>query len=160
MMVDKKEEIDLAIHKKLAVEYFNKTWDYLEKGDRTPEDDDAMVDCVHASRYHWRHLIAHGEGGSVNHARGDWIISRVYAVLKKAELAIYYGEKSLQICQKNNIGDFDLAYGFEALSRAYAVAGKKIDAEKYFQQAKEAGDNIAEKESKDWFFKDLKTIEI
>jgi tetratricopeptide (TPR) repeat protein len=159
-MGDKIEEIDLAIHKKLAADYFNKTWEYLEKGDRTPEDDDAMVDCVHASRHHWRHLIAHGEGGPVNHARGDWIISRVYAILKKADLAIHYGKKSLQICQENNIGDFDLAYGYEALARAYAVAGKKIDAEKHFQQAKDAGDKIKEKESKEWFFKDLETIKL
>ncbi|MHA2272341.1 MAG: hypothetical protein ACXACI_10790 [Candidatus Hodarchaeales archaeon] len=157
-MNDKKSEIDLEIHEKIAKNFYNKTWGYLDKGERTPEEDDAMVDCAHASRYHWRELIANGKGGPVNHARGDWIISRVYSVLKKPDLAIDYGEKSLRICQENNIDGFDLGYGYEALARAYAVAGKKPDYEKYLKQAKDAAEKIEKKEDKDWFLKDLETI--
>ena len=41
------------IHHKLAVDCFNSTWSFLDKKDRTPEDDADMIHTAHASRYHW-----------------------------------------------------------------------------------------------------------
>ena len=40
-------------HKQLAAEYFNLTWDLLEKTDRAQEDNDEMIHAAHASRFHW-----------------------------------------------------------------------------------------------------------
>ena len=41
------------LHKKFAVELFNRTWDLLDKEDRTQEEADTMIHAAHASRYHW-----------------------------------------------------------------------------------------------------------
>jgi len=44
------------------------------------------------------------------------------------------------------------------MARAYAVAGKKGEADKYVQLAKKAGEQIKEKENRDLLQSDLKTI--
>ncbi len=70
------ETIDAETRRRLAADCFNKTWTLMEKADRTPEDDDEMLHCAHASRYHWGEI-----GTAANRARGEWQCSRMYTVL-------------------------------------------------------------------------------
>jgi hypothetical protein len=39
--------------RRLAVDCFNRVWGLLEMPARTVEDDDELLHCAHASRYHW-----------------------------------------------------------------------------------------------------------
>jgi len=135
-------------HRKLGVELFNLVWTLLERKKRTAEEVDAMIHAAHASRHHWS--LA---GTSVNLARGEWQISRVYSVLGRSEGALYHAGRCLEICRKHGIGDFDLAYAYEALSRAASAARKKAEARKYAKLARVAGERIAKSEDRDWFFK-------
>ena len=132
---------------------FNFVWSLLDKKDRTKQEDDKMVHAVHASRFHWGEI-----GTPVEFERGEWQISRVYSVLNKPQSALYHAERCLEICKEHNIGDFDIAFAYEAMARAHAVAGDKSDCEKYIKLAKEAGEQIKKKEDKDLFFGDLKTV--
>ncbi|MCC7355249.1 MAG: hypothetical protein IT330_16010 [Anaerolineae bacterium] len=147
------EQPTVEQHRRLAVDCFNRTWDLLDKKQRAREEDDEMIHTAHASRYHWGVI-----GTPVHFARGEWQISRVYAVLKRPEPALYHARRCLEICQQNGIGDFDLAYAYEALARASMVAGKKSDAERYVALARGAGEKIAEKDDRDHFLGDLNTI--
>jgi hypothetical protein len=140
-------------HKKFAVGLFNLTWSLLDKKDRTKEEDDKMIHAAHASRFHWGEI-----GTSVHFERGEWQISRVYSVQKRSEPALYHAQRCLEICKENKIGDFDIAFAYEALARAYAVAGRKTECVKHIELAKKAGDQIKEKGDKDYFFSELKTI--
>lgn len=142
-------------HRQLGVDLFNYTWDLLDKKDRTQAEDDEMIHSAHASRYHWG--IA---GNALNLARGEWQVSRVYAVLGRGEPAFYHARRSLEICQQNDISDFDLAFAYEALARASAVGGNASAAQKYLAQAREAGDSIAEKDDKEYFLAALETIQV
>ena len=141
-------------HRQLAVDLFNHTWELLDNAERTQAEDDEMIHCAHASRYHW------GLAGTALHlARGEWQISRVYAVLKRGEPAQYHAKRSLELCQENGFGDFDLAFAYEALARAASVADEKQSVEEFLALAKEAGEKIAEKDDKDYFFSELESIE-
>ena len=71
------------VHKKFAVDCFNGTWDLLDNKDRSREEDFNMIHMAHASRYHWGEI-----GTPLEFARGDWQISRVYAVLGMGAMAI------------------------------------------------------------------------
>ncbi|MFW9874344.1 MAG: hypothetical protein ACFFG0_14660 [Candidatus Thorarchaeota archaeon] len=71
-----------------------------------------MIHTVHASRYHWGILVSEGKSTQLNLQRAEWIISRVYSVLGKGESAIYHAKMCLEITEKNNIGDFDLAFAY------------------------------------------------
>lgn len=140
-------------HRQLAVDLFNHTWELLDKSERTQAEIDEMIHAAHASCYHWS-LV----GTPVNLARGEWQISRVYSVLKRAEPALYHARRSQEICQENGIGDFDLAFAYEALARAASVAGDKQSVDKYLALAKGAGEKIAEQDDKEYFFSQLGSV--
>lgn len=140
-------------HRKFAVDAFNLVWSLLDKEERTEEENDKMAHAAHASRFHWGEI-----GTPLEFERGEWQISRVYSVLSKPESALHHAKKCLSICKENDIGDFDIAFAYEAMARANAVAGKQAEAEKYVQLGKEAGEQIAEKGNKDYFFSELRTI--
>jgi len=150
------EKEDLKVHEKLAKECFNKTWELLEKTDRTPEEDNDMIHTVHASRYHWGVLVANQQGTELNLQRGEWQIARVYTVLEREEPALYHANLCLKITRDNNIEDFDLAFAHEALARASVLAGNKKDYEKHLKLANEVGEKIKDKGDRDYFFEDLK----
>jgi hypothetical protein len=141
------------VHKKLAVDLFNLTWNLLDKKDRTKEEDDKMIHAAHASRFHW------GEVGTpLEFERGEWQISRVYSVVKRSEPAVYHAQRCLEICKQQGIGDFDIAFAYEALARAYAVAGQKARCEENMELARKAGEQIKKEDDKKYFFSELGTI--
>jgi len=146
-------EENTALHKKLGIELFNYTWELLDKPQRTLEEDDTMVHAAHASRFHW------GKAGTaLNLARGEWQISRVYAVLGRPEAARFHGQRCLELCQENGIGDFDLAFAYEALARAASVAGNAAEKTKNLAMAQDALQHIADPVDRDVVVHDLETI--
>jgi hypothetical protein len=140
-------------HRKFAVNLFNMTWSLLDKKDRTEEEDNKMIHAAHASRFHWGEI-----GTPLEFERGEWQISRVYSVLKRNEPALYHARRCLEICKENNIGDFDIAFAYEAMARAYAVLGKKADCDRHIELAEKAGEQIKKKEDRDYFLSELQTI--
>lgn len=139
----------------LAAQLFNQTWRLLDQEQRTRADDDRMIHTAHASRYHW------GQVPTVtpkNLARGEWQISRVYAVLGRAEPALYHARRVLDLVQDNDIGDFDLAFAYEALARAHAVAGDAAQARDYTDRALAAAEGITDGEDRDLVRADLESI--
>jgi DNA-binding transcriptional MerR regulator len=145
--------IDRETRRRLAVDLFNHVWTLLETTERTVEQDDEMVHAAHASRYHWGEV-----GEPANLARGEWQCSRVYAVLGRGEPALHHARRCLEICQQHGIGDWDLAFAYEALARASRVAGNLEGRERYAALAREAGLKIAEAEDREGFEADMATV--
>lgn len=140
-------------HRKQAASLFNHVWRLLEKKRRTRDEDDEMIHAAHASRYHWGVV-----GKPVNLAVGEWQVSHVYAVLKRPEPATYHARRSLEICRAHRIGDFPLAFAYEALARSAALAGRRQDRDRFLRQAHAAGRHIREEDDRKLFFSDLATI--
>lgn len=148
-----KIEITSAMHRQLGVDLFNRVWDLMEKKDRTVEDTFEMIHAAHASRYHWSFA-----GTAVNWARGEWQTSRVYSVLNHPEAALFHAQRCLDLCIEYHIGDFDLAYAYEALARGYALAGNSANKEKYIALAQEASVDIQENGDRKLLMADLENI--
>jgi hypothetical protein len=144
---------EARVHRRLAAELFNRVWSLLEQPDRNRAADDTMLHAAHASRYHWGEV-----GTTVNLARGEWQVSRVYAVLGRAEPAMHHARRCLEICEAHDIGDFDLAFAYEALARASAVAGLAAERDRYTALARGAGERIAKEDDRAIFFGDLATL--
>ncbi len=140
-------------HRKQAVQNFNATWDLIEKVDRTTEDDLQMIHTAHASRYHWGEI-----GTPVEFVRGEWQISRVYALVGMSESALYHAKHCLEICTDNQIGDFDLAFAYEAIARAYRVTKNDRLMKTYLEKANKAAKDIEKQEDRDYFMSELITI--
>jgi len=140
-------------HRWFAANLFNSTWKLILKKRRTKEDDDAMIHMAHASRYHWGVV-----GGPQEISIGEWQISRVYALLNRPEPSLHHAQRCLEVCEAGRIGDFPLAYAYEALARAFAIAGKSRLRAACLKLAKAAGEKIAEDEDRTQFFNDLRTV--
>lgn len=140
-------------HRKQAVQSFNNCWDLIEKKDRTKADDLLMIHMAHASRFHWGEI-----GTSLNFARGEWQVSRVYALVGMFESARYHAQNSLDYCLENNIADFDLAFAYEALARAYKLGNDPDMKHKYIALAEAAALNITKVEDKKYFLSELSQI--
>jgi DNA-binding transcriptional MerR regulator len=154
LMTDQDPKQDVAgDERQLAADLFNGVWRLLEKEDRSVEDDDRMLHMAHASRYHWGQV-----GDPVNRSRGEWQCSRVYSVLGRTEPALYHARRGLEICQAHGIGDWDLAFAYESLARAHAVAGDKDQARAWTEQALAAAEDIAEDEDRELLRTDLEAI--
>jgi hypothetical protein len=138
--------------RRLAVDLFNHTWTLLDLDERTAEQDDEMIHAAHASRHHWAAV-----GTGVNLARGEWQISRVYTLLGRPESAIWHAKRCLEHCEANGIGDWDLAYAYEALARAHALADDG-EADHWKAKAREAGDVIASPGEREHFDEDYATL--
>jgi tetratricopeptide (TPR) repeat protein len=139
----------------LAAQLFNEVWRLLEQEKRSRHDDDRMIHAAHASRYHWGQVPA---VTPAHLARGEWQISRVYAVLGRAEPAQHHAGRALDLCRENGIGDWDLAFAYEALARAHAVAGNTAQAREYTDRALAAAEDIADDADRDLVLADLETI--
>ena len=140
-------------HRKSAVKLFNQVWDLMEKESRTEEEDFLMVHKAHASRYHWGEI-----GEPVHFSRGEWQISRVYAVLKRPEPSLYHANRNLAICLEHNIQDFDLAFAYEAMARAYSIGMEQELKEDYLRLAHEAAVHIERDGDRKLLLSDLEMI--
>jgi hypothetical protein len=145
--------MDPQVQRKAAADLFNYTWTLLEKGDRTERESDLMIHATHASRFLWEEI-----GEPVNHARGEWQIARVYAVLDRPEPALFHARRCLQIGEEHGLGDFDLACAYEALARAHAVAGERDAARRFELLGREAAQRIEDADDRDLVLADLDAL--
>jgi hypothetical protein len=134
-------------HRALGVELYNDAWRLLER-ERTPEEDDELLHQAHASAYHW---LRAPECEPKNRARSEWLCSRVYAVLGRAEPALHHAERCLAITESapDDMEPFDLPFAYEALARAKRVDGADDEAERYEILAREAGAAITDAEDRE-----------
>ncbi len=146
-------EIDPATRRRLAAGLFNRTWELLELPDRNPLQDDEMIHCAHASRFHWGEV-----GEPANLARGEWQCSRVYAVLRRAEPSMWHARRCLAICEEHGIGDWDIAAAQEAMARASLVAGDDAAAREWLGRARASCATITDEEDRRIIESDLETL--
>jgi hypothetical protein len=143
-------------HRRLGVDLFNGVWRLLEK-ERTPEEDDELVHQAHASAYHW---LKAPDCEPKNRARSEWMCSRVYAVLGRAEPALHHATRCLEITERNaeNVEDWELPFAYETLARAHAVAGNSDESRRFAGLARESGESIADPEDREHFDAQMKTL--
>jgi len=147
--------LDPTTRRKLAADLYNHTWTLLEKTDRTPAEDDEMMHSAHASRYHWGEV---GVGEPVNLARGEWQCSRVYAVLGRAEPALWHARRCVALNEAGGHADWDIASAYEAMARAYLTAGDLAEVSAWKAKATAALDGITDKDDRDLIEGDLATL--
>lgn len=139
-------------HEAFAKQINGRVWQLLGQSERTRQEDEEMESAAFASMYHWMQV-----GTAVHRQRGEWLLSHVYTVLDQAQLALRHAERCLELTEENRelMEDFDFAYAYEGIARARAMGGDTIQARKYLDMAKAAGEKISNAESKEIFNGDL-----
>ncbi len=140
-------------HRQLGVDLYNETWRLME----SRGDDELVLHMAHASAYHWRQAP---ECKPKNRARSEWLCSRVYTVLGRAEPALYHAKRCLEICRADpeSMEDWDLPFAHEALARAYRVAGNDDEVRDQEQRARELGEQLADPEDREHLEEALATL--
>ena len=130
--------------RQLGVDLFNEVWRLME----SREDHERMLHVAHASAYHWSEAC---ECEPRNRARSEWQVSRVYAVLGWGEPALHHAHRCLEICREHpeNMEEWDLPFAYESLARAHEVAGNRDEARRFTDEARTAGEQIADPEDRE-----------
>jgi hypothetical protein len=139
--------------RQLASQLFNAVWDLLDAEGRSVEEDERMLHMVHAARHHWGQV-----GGPEHRVRGEWQCSRVYAVLGRPEPALHHARRCLQLCEDFDITDWDIAFAYEAMARAHAVAGDAEQARTMTALALAAVSAVVHEEDREPVLAELATI--
>ncbi|HXG26216.1 MAG TPA: helix-turn-helix domain-containing protein [Candidatus Binatia bacterium] len=151
------DTLDEAAHRQLGKDLYNLAWTLMEKPDRTPAEDDELVQAAHASAFHW----SRGGGTLANAARGQWQIARVYSALGRGEPAVWHAQRCLALAEAavaaGVADDWDLPAALEGLARAQAVAGDRAGAVATHKRALESLAGIADPEDRQLIEDDLKT---
>jgi hypothetical protein len=113
-----------------------------------------MLHSAHASRYHWGEVA-----DDVHLARGEWQCSRVYAVLGRAEPALWHARRCVELAEADaNREDWDLPAAYEAMARASSVAGDPAGAAEWKAKAETELSRIGDPEDRTIIANDLATI--
>ena len=120
-------------HRAQAIEANNATWQHVDDiraGNRSAA---GVVRSAYAAAYHWERASG---AGPANEARARYLIGTAWLVSARPELALDYGDRTLQQCRDHGLADFDLAYAHELRARALTVLGRPADAREAWQAAR------------------------
>ena len=130
-------------HKKIAVATNNGIWPTLDKEKPSTEELEEALHMAHTSLYHWSKI-----GQPINIARAEYMVSRVYSAFSWAEPALFHAQRCLKITEETGIGDFDLAFAYEAMTRAYQAAGMKKECKIYREFTQKATNAVKGEEDR------------
>lgn len=141
-------------HKKLGITYFNKTWDYIDKTDRTKDEDLEMLHYASASRLHWQLSGA----PTLNLVRGDWQVAKVHVILGLKDSAMAFAKSCYDKTIENSFGDFDLVFAHEIMAHAYRINNDLDNMEKHIKLGYEAVDQVEKEGDKKYCISQLDLI--
>lgn len=130
-------------NRKTAIETNNGLWPILDKKNPTAKELEEAIHMAHASRYHWSKI-----GEPVNLVRGEYMISRVYSKIGRDEPALFHAKRCIEIAEEHRIGDFDIAFAYEAMARAQSEAGNESGCREYREKAQRAIDQVKDPEDR------------
>jgi len=142
-------------HKALSVSCFNECWNYLDKAERSPEDVEDMILLAYASLWHWKQR---SDCQPVNLSIGYWQVSRVHAVAGHYQMARLFGDRCLEVSQKESLPPFYVGYAYEALARAELLNADSGLATGYLTAAESQLDLITDKEERGLLEVDLTAL--
>ncbi|NNK91132.1 MAG: hypothetical protein HKO87_01760, partial [Acidimicrobiia bacterium] len=107
------------------------------------------------SRWHWRHRA---DAEPRNFAISAWQLARVHAVTGRNERALEFGRESLDICEREDLSPFYVAYAHEAIARAAHGIGDEDLMAEHLRLGREAAADVEDAEHRQPLEDDLATI--
>lgn len=149
-------EIDPGTRRALAVGLYNRCWELLGLDGRTPAQNAELLHAAHASRYHWGEIA----DTPARLWRGEWMCSRVYAVLDRAEPALWHARRALALVEVDDAAaeEWDRPAIYEAMARASFVAGDAAGGTTWKARAAELAAGLADADDREVIERDLATL--
>lgn len=139
-------------HRKLAVEFNQRSWELLDNKGRSPAEAEEMILAACASLAHW--LKA---GTGAHWQRGEWLIARVYAELARPEPALHHLRRTQELTDqfRQELADFDVAFLEALAARVHALANDRESARRHYARARTLGDTLSDPEDRKLYFDQL-----
>jgi hypothetical protein len=144
-----------AAHRYFSTECFNRAWDLIDQEERTPAEEDEMLNLSIASLWHW---TQRPDCTKKELSLGYWQVSRIYAITGRPENAVWYAERCLDVTEDAELPPFYLGYAYEALARAAMAGRNKRQAMEYIAQARALAQQEQSEEDRQLLLDDLGTI--
>lgn len=90
---------EASAHEHYSADCFNRTWELMEKPDRTAEEDEEMFLAAHASLWHWSQR---SDYAPEKRAVGHWQLSRVNCLTGRGESALAHARLALEAARDLN----------------------------------------------------------
>ena len=142
-------------HKYFSAHFFNTTWSYIDKKERSDEDNEMMILNALSSLLHWKNR---GDATDTNLSISYWQISRVYSLANNAPEALYYANKCFDVSKDGKTPPFYLTYGYEALALAEFLNNNNEKSSQHLQLAYKESQNIEDVEEKLMVLVDLDAL--
>lgn len=143
----------LDLHRQMAVELFNRTWELLDEANRTPAQDREMLGAALGSHYHWARV-----GDDKNFAISDWQVARVLTVVGEADLAQKFADMALRRSVDGNLGPFLVGCGHEVLARVADLKGDEHARDNHLARADDLLSVIDDPEERELLKADLDSL--
>ena len=151
-----KPELDIqTAHKYFSADCFNRTWDFMDKKERSKEDEENMLLATMTSLWHWKQRK---DVTATNLSVGYWQVARVYALLGQGDIASQFGMLSLHESLKEGVEPLYLGFSHEALARSNALSGDNERKNTHLRLAREACAKITDQKARKLLLDDLAAI--
>ena len=152
----KAPELDLSTaHEFFSVHCFNGAWSLMDRADRTEDDNERLVGLAHASYWHW---AERADCTKKNLAIAYWLLSRVYALVGRAQPALYYASLSLKAGKAARVSPYLLGSAHEAMARAAHLAGDDATFSAESRKAREIAQALEKVEERKMLLADIDSI--
>jgi hypothetical protein len=152
MNTNNKEDFQQLL-KKLSVECFNECWEYIEKEDRSHEDNEEMVLLASTSLWGWK---KRPDCTPENLSTGYWQLARVHCLSGNLAIAEAYGKKNVALSLKHRLPPFYLGYAYENLVQHAVMTNNLHQAKTYLEQANKQLESIKIESNRELLEADLK----
>ncbi len=138
-----------------AGQFFNDTWTFMDKAERSEDEIDAMIHCCHASFHHWSRVA---DATPTNRAVGYWQLARVYAVAGRAAGAQRYAQRCLAASQAPGAEAWVVGSAHEAVARAAALRGDRAARDRHLAEARAIVALVSDAETKEILEGDIESV--
>jgi hypothetical protein len=118
-------------HRYFASNCFNLAWTYIDRSDRSSQDDESMLLASAASLWHW---TQREDCTLRNLSIGHWQLSRAYALAGQGDNAMRHATRSLELAEGES--PFYIGYGHEAVARAASLLSDDHTFSAHLEKAK------------------------
>jgi hypothetical protein len=138
---------------KLSVDCFNKCWEYIDKENRSDEDNEEMVLLASTSLWCWKNR---DDCTLQNLSTGYWQMARAHCLSGNLKLAEAYGKRNVELAKNSELPPFFLGYAYENLIQYSLLSNNLQQAETYLELANNQLERIQIESNRKLLAADLK----
>lgn len=138
---------DVALwQRRLASQANNRAWTLAESLQRSPEEDEEMLQAAHAAMYFWKMV-----GTPSHHAHAALLLAHAYALLELPRPARHYLSKSLRYFEKHDGAPWELAFLHAVGANVASTERDEAAHARHYAKAQAAAVRITDAETREMF---------